>query len=44
MEQLGPRDTLPRWADAKGPDGLVTYRDRHNRYSIDGPPTPLAAG
>jgi hypothetical protein len=42
MEERGQRDTLLRWAEARGPDGLVAYRDQKNRYSIDGLPTPLA--
>jgi hypothetical protein len=41
MEPVGQRDTLPRWAEAKGA-GLAAYRAEHNRYSIDGLPTPLA--
>lgn len=41
MEQRGQRDTLVRWAEAKGQDGLAAYRDQKNRYSIDGLPTPL---
>ena len=43
------RDTLHRWAEGKGSDGLVAYRQEKNRFSIDGFPTgipeaqPLAA-
>lgn len=33
-----PRDTLDRWAEKKGEDGLVEYRDQKNRASIDGLP------
>jgi hypothetical protein len=32
----GPRDTLDKWADAKGPEGLAAYRGQKNRVSIDG--------
>lgn len=32
------RQTLTRWAEAKGPDGLRTYRERKNAFSIDGLP------
>lgn len=42
MELQGPRDTLLRWADARGPDGLAVYRARNNWASIDGLPTPLS--
>ena len=42
MELVGPRDTLPRWAEAKGPEGLERYRREKNAASIDGLPTPLA--
>jgi hypothetical protein len=43
MHYEGQRDTLIRWAEAKGEDGLVTYRHEKNRASIDGLPTTLAA-
>lgn len=36
LELVGPRDTLLRWAERKGDDGLVTYRETKNRRSIDG--------
>ena len=32
------RDTLTRWAEAKGPSGLDTYRREKNTRSIDGLP------
>ena len=35
---VGPRDTLNRWCEKKGPDGLVEYREQNNRQSIDGLP------
>lgn len=37
----GQRDTMVRWASAKGPDGLEAYRAEQNARSIDGLPTPL---
>lgn len=37
----GERDTLMRWAENKGNDGLVEYRKEKNSASIDGLPTPL---
>ena len=42
MEYRGQRDTLIRWAEAKGADGLTEYRQQKNIRSIDGLPTPLA--
>ena len=32
------RDTLNRWAEAKGPEGLEQYRRQKNAFSIDGLP------
>ena len=29
---------LERWAEAKGPDGLITYRRQNNARSLDGLP------
>jgi len=34
----GQRTQLAEWACRKGPDGVVAYRDEHNRASIDGLP------
>ena len=34
----GDRDTLVRWAEAKGADGLVRYRAEKNARSLDGLP------
>lgn len=39
---VGQRDTLVRWAEAKGEDGLENYRYEKNRASVDCLPTPLA--
>jgi hypothetical protein len=33
-----PRDTLDRWAESKGSEGLADYRRRKNTVSIDGLP------
>jgi len=32
------RDTLVRWAERKGPEGIAAYHDEKNRRSIDGLP------
>jgi hypothetical protein len=34
----GERDQLSTWAERRGPDGLVEYRDEKNAVSIDGLP------
>lgn len=38
MEPAGERDLLPRHVERKGADGLLDYRRRKNRTSIDGLP------
>jgi hypothetical protein len=38
MELRGDRDTLLKWADRKGEDGLATYWEERNARSIDGLP------
>ncbi len=35
------RETLIRWAEAKGPEGLDAYRRKNNSRSIDGFPTQM---
>jgi hypothetical protein len=35
----GERDTMPKWAANKGPEGLETYKAEKNMVSIDGLPT-----
>ncbi len=42
MEYSGQRETLFRWANARGDQGLIDYRRKNNMASIDGLPTPLA--
>ncbi|HTM79211.1 MAG TPA: pyridoxamine 5'-phosphate oxidase family protein [Devosia sp.] len=37
----GERDTIDRWSEAKGPDGLAAYWREKNQTSIDGFPTGL---
>ncbi len=37
-EYTGDRDTLQRWAEAKGGMGLITYRREKNVRSLDGLP------
>ena len=41
FEHRGDRDTLHRWAAAKGEDGLLAYRREKNARSMDGLPTGL---
>jgi hypothetical protein len=41
MDYRGERDTLARWAEKKGPTGLLDYWRDKNRTSIDGLPTGL---
>lgn len=36
MDVTAQRDQLPRWADAKGADGLRDYRRTRNAVSLDG--------
>jgi hypothetical protein len=42
MEFREDRDTLLKWADRKGDDGLAVYRQEKNSRSIDGLGTPIA--
>lgn len=41
MENPKQRDTLVRWAEKKGDEGIVAYQERNNVRSIDGLPAPL---
>jgi hypothetical protein len=43
-DYVGQRDTLVRWANVKGEDGLAAYREEKNARSIDGLVPPLASG
>jgi hypothetical protein len=38
FEYLSDRETLPRWAETRGEEGLKFYRQEKNRLSIDGLP------
>lgn len=40
-DYAGQRETLIRWANNRGPDGLKAYHAEHNAESIDGLATPL---
>lgn len=40
-EYMGERDHADKWANAKGAEGLETYKKEKNRVSIDGLPTAL---
>jgi len=42
-DYVGQRDTLTNWANVKGDEGLESYREEKNSFSIDGLPTPLGA-
>lgn len=41
-EYQGQRDTLLKWADTKGDDGLADYQRQKNMQSLDALPTPLS--
>ena len=41
MDYVGERDTMDRWAEAKGEQGLIDYQCEKNAASLDGLPTPL---
>jgi len=41
FDYVGERNTLTRWAESKGADGLDEYRRVKNAHSIDGFPTGL---
>lgn len=37
----GERDSLIRWAEMQGEDGLIAYRQEKNAFSLDGLPTGI---
>jgi hypothetical protein len=41
FEFLGQRDTLTRWAETKGEDGVGTFWKERNQWSLDHKPTGL---
>jgi hypothetical protein len=43
FDYVGERDTLIRWAESKGHDGMIEYRAQKNECSLDGLPTALGA-
>ncbi|MBO0798175.1 MAG: pyridoxamine 5'-phosphate oxidase family protein [Blastocatellia bacterium] len=40
LKFVAERDTLTRWTEAKGEEGLVEYRRKNNRASLDALATP----
>ena len=38
FDYVGERDTLDKWCETKGPEGLADYRRKKNQESIDGIP------
>lgn len=44
MDLRAERDTLARWSDDKGPDGLRAYWADTNARTLDGAPTGIEAG
>lgn len=40
MEYASQRETLSKWAEKKGEEGLQAYRVKNNLHSIDGLPAP----
>jgi len=43
FDYSGERDQMDRWAEAKGPDGIVDYWRDYNMVSMDGLPTGFVA-
>ena len=41
FDHQGPRDTLQRWTEDKGPEGIATYWQERNQHTIDGLPTNI---
>ncbi|MGR3503909.1 pyridoxamine 5'-phosphate oxidase family protein [Pseudaestuariivita sp.] len=42
MDNPRPRDTLVKWAEDKGPEGVETYWQERNTTTLDGIPTRIA--
>lgn len=40
-DHVGERDTLAKWAEDRGPDGIRTYWEERNQHTIDGLPTDV---
>lgn len=43
MDFRAERDTLEKWAEDRGPEGIAAYQQQKNRQSLDGFPTGLPA-
>ncbi len=43
LDYSGERDVLEKWAVDKGPEGIETYWQEHNRETLDGLPTGILA-
>lgn len=41
FDYSGERDTMDRWAEAKGPEGITAYWQEKNLVSMDGLPTGM---
>lgn len=44
FDYRGERDTMDRWAEAKGPEGIKDYWTEKNLVSMDGLPTGMPVG
>lgn len=40
-EYVGDRDTMYKWGDKKGKEGIIQYQNNNNQFSLDGLPTHL---
>ncbi len=41
FDHVGPRDTLEKWAEDRGAEGIPDYWAERNRTTIDGLPTGI---
>jgi hypothetical protein len=41
FDYVGQRETLRRWGENKGPEGVREFWEKRNQVSIDGRPTHL---
>lgn len=41
FDHKGPRDTLEKWTEDRGADGIATYWQDRNQHTIDGLPTHI---
>lgn len=42
FEHTGPRDSLEKWAENKGPEGITKHWNEQNQHTIDGLPTYIS--